>query len=539
MTLPNGSSMTSISALVRDSDALLDPATVKPAVPSDANALASFHSVGGRLLRAAVRHGRREAAAAAAEVFREAIETVPGDPSLHNGLGASLLALARFESRADALRALDGAAQAFQIALQRADDQAAPRAVRLRYAINLANVQWLQGERTRDEALIKRAADSLRSVAVGLSPSSPYWAHVQDNLGNAFAALGSTTEAIVAFDAALGGRQTASDRARSLSNLGTAHAERRRYDRACRCYREALPLLSRDQSPLLWGAIQHNLATALLQAALSSKQPEREVGKLRASVAAFRSALEIRQRERTPFDWAITAVNMAGALLSLGTHLVASTLASRRQPGLGHVREAIGLFREALDQLADADRKKTASNLLVALQVLARLSPDDATQEEIRQHHGDLLSFATRQGLSTIANEIRRITPVSTRAPPTLPAGLQWPAESYAQAHKERGENIVQFLSRVWLPLIQAGAVDLRTLRARDPSAAKAVDNYQQRRDPATGLRCRLPAELDIPTKREVNDRLAAGIAQVGDRPARLDWALRSRARRQRAKEKV
>ena len=196
-------------------------------------------------------------------------------------------------------------------------------------------------------------------------------------------------------------------------------------------------------------------------------------------------------------------------------------------------------IREALDQLADADLEKTASNLLVALQVLARLSPDDATQEEIRQHHGDLLSFATRQGLSTIANEIRRITPVSTQAPPTLPAGLQWPAESYAQAHKERGENIVQFLSRVWLPLIQAGAVDLRTLRARDPSAAKAVDNYQQRRDPATGLRCRLPAELDIPTKREVNDRLAAGIAQAGDRPARLDWALRSRARRQRAKEKV
>jgi hypothetical protein len=80
--------------------------------------------------------------------------------------------------------------------------------------------------------------------------------------------------------------------------------------------------------------------------------------------------------------------------------------------------------------------------------------------------------------------------------------------------------------------------VDLRTLRTRDPSAAKAVDNYQQRRDPATGLRCKLPAELDIPTKREVNDRLAAGIAHAGDRPARLDWALRSRARRQ-SKEKV
>ena len=531
--------MTSMSALARDGGALLDPTTARHAAPSDANALASFHSVGGRLLRAAVCHGRREAAAAAAEVFRDAIEAAPGDPSLHNGLGASLLALARFEPHTVALRVLDDAAQAFHIALQRAEDQAAPRAVRLRYAINLASVQWMQGERTRNEMLIKRAADSLRSVAVGLSPSSPYWAHVQDNLGNALAALGSTAEAIVAYDAALGGRQTASDRARSLNNLGTAHADRRRYDRACMCYREALPLVSRDQSPLTWGMIQNNLATALLQAALSGKRPEREVGKLQASVAAFRSALEVRRRERTPFDWSITAVNMAGALVRLGTHLGTSPNVSRREPGLGHVREAIGLYRDALDQLASAELEKTANNLLVALRVLARLSPDDATRQEILQRHGELLSFATRHSLGAIADEIRHITPASTEAPPSLPAGLQWPTEYYAQAHKDRGENIVQFLTRVWLPLIGAGAVDLRTLRARDPSAAKAVDNYRQRRDPATGMRCKLPAELDIPTKREVNDRLAAGIAHAGDRPARLDWALRSRARRWRLKEKV
>jgi tetratricopeptide (TPR) repeat protein len=386
--------------------------------------------------------------------------------------------------------------------------------------------------------LIKRAADSLRSVAAGLSPSSPYWAHVQDNLGNARAALGSTAEAIVAFDAALGGRQAGLDRARSLNNLGTAHADQRQYDRACKCYREALALLSREQSLLAWGMIQNNLATALLRAALSSKQPEREGGKLQASVAAFRAALEIRQRERTPFDWAITAVNMAGALVSLGTHLGTSAKGAQRLLGLGHVREGIGLYREALDQLADADLERTANNLLVGLQVLGRLSPDDATQKEIRQRHSELLAFATRRGLNAIADEIRRISPASTEAPPSLPAGLQWPNESYAQAHKDRGENIVQFLTRVWLPLIQAGVVDLRTLRERDPSAAKAVDNFQQRQDPVTGLRRRLPPELDIPTKREVNDRLAASIAQPGDRPARLDWALRSRARRERMKEK-
>ena len=436
--------MTSMSALVRDSDALLDPAIAKPAPPSDANALASFHSVGGRLLRAAVTswpsRGRRGGGRGVPRSHRGSPRrSVPAQWSRCSHSSP----WREFESHAAALRVLDDAAQAFQIALQRAEEQAAPRAVRLRYAINQATVQWMQGERTRDKVLIKRAADSLHAVAVGLSPSSPYWAHVQDNLGNALAALGSTAEAIVAFNAALGGRLTASDRARSLNNLGTAHADRRRYDRACRCYREALPLLSRDQSPLRLGDDSRTTSPLpCCRQPCPANRPSAQVGKLQASVAAFRSALEIRQRDRTPFDWAITAVNMAGALLSLGTHLGTSAKNSQRQPGLGHVHEAIGLYRQALDQLAEADLEKTANNLLVALQVLARLSPDDATQEEIRQRHGELLSFATRHGLSAIANEIRRITPPSTAASRLLPAELQWPARVLrAGPQGARGEH--------------------------------------------------------------------------------------------------
>ena len=36
------------------------------------------------------------------------------------------------------------------------------------------------------------------------------------------------------------------------------------------------------------------------------------------------------------------------------------------------------------------------------------------------------------------------------------PDGLDWPTETYAHAHRTRGEDIVAFLSRVWLPLIEA-----------------------------------------------------------------------------------
>ena len=80
-------------------------------------------------------------------------------------------------------------------------------------------------------------------------------------------------------------------------------------------------------------------------------------------------------------------------------------------------------------------------------------------------------------------------------------AGAELAHETYAQAHRERQETIVPFLRRVWLPLIETGVLNLRTPRARDPSAAKRIDNIQQRIDPTTRQR------------------------------RRPDWALRGRAR--------
>jgi tetratricopeptide (TPR) repeat protein len=515
----------------RDTDALLDPATNKRSEPNNP---VPFHLVGERLLRVATVSGRPEAAAAAAEVFREGIKAVPADPSLHNSSGAAILAMARFASHADALNLLAEATKEFQAALGKAEGQRAPRAARLRYAVNLATVLWLRGERSGDQALVEEAVEKLRSLVTELSESSPYWVHVQDNLGNALAALRHYTEAIDAFEAALRGHQTDLERARSLNNIGTAHAGRHRYGEACKYYRGSLLLLSAEQTPLAWGLAQHNLATAMLQSALASRHREGKIPKLQASAKAFRSALGVRQRNRTPVDWAVTTANMAGALLSLGAHLCTATSLSDRQSGLRQVREAIDLFHQSLPDLAGSDLEKTGRNLLVALQILGDLAGDSRIQQEIHARRVQLLLFARDHGLTAIVDEIGNIPVNPTQPRPRLPVGLDWPTETYAGAHKERGENVVQFLSRVWLPLIRAGVVDLRTLRLRDPSAAKAIDNFRQRRDPATGLRRTLPRELDIPTKRELNDRLAAAITEAGDRPARLDWALRSRARRQR-----
>jgi hypothetical protein len=193
--------------------------------------------------------------------------------------------------------------------------------------------------------------------------------------------------------------------------------------------------------------------------------------------------------------------------------------------------------------LTPADAAKTIGNAVVALQLLRKVSNGELTEAEIQQHQAALLPLATRHGLRDLVASIGEAPPGRRRGatPPrkaaaatglVLPAGLQWPTETYRHAHRVGGENIVEFLSRVWLPLIEVGAVDLRTLRAKDPSAAKAIDNFTRTADPATGERRRLPPHLHIPTKKELNDRLAASIADAGDRPVRLDWALRSRARR-------
>ena len=97
----------------------------------------------------------------------------------------------------------------------------------------------------------------------------------------------------------------------------------------------------------------------------------------------------------------------------------------------------------------------------------------------------------------------------AARPLPGLPPGLTWPTETYSASPEARkgGGGIVAYLERVWLPLIEAGvSVDLRTLRTKDPTAAKGVDNYTKL-GATTGERRKLPAHLDIPTIQTINDR--------------------------------
>lgn len=531
--------MPSVLTTVGYAEALLDQAPKPSASPTESNAVGAYHLVGGRLLRSATSAGVGQIrSAAAVEVFRRAVEDFPDDPSLHNALGASLLAAARFASEVHSRAQLIEAVNEFQAARSGAKRQSAPHVVHFRYSVNLATARWMLGERTQDVRAISKAVAALQSMASELPTASPYQAHVLNNLGNALMAQGRVTDALTAYSAALDGRPAAQERARILNNLGTAYAALGKPTLARKCHRQSLELQPRDQFPLGWGLAQHNLGTVYLTSALAGRQRTRAARQLTAAIEAFERALEVRVRQYTPQDWAATNVNLADALLALG---------AERSPRQGHgagielIRSAIGRYKDALPELTAADVDKTLQNLRIAWQVLERVLGVHEAHGEIHRDQRDVLTFALHSGRAEMTPAFAALaeeaewpqagTPGHDGLE-TLPPGLEWPTETYGHAHKVRKENVVQFLMRVWLPLVKVGVVDLRTLRARDPSAAKAIDNFRQGVDPATGLRRQLPRELDIPTKKQLNDRLAERLSRPGDRPARLDWALRARKRR-------
>jgi tetratricopeptide (TPR) repeat protein len=529
--------MAGLSSLARDTAALLDPdaeaedggdGLAAPHGRVRADEIAAYSRVGRQLVGVAARTGRYPVASAAVEVFRIAVVRAEGDPSLQNGLGAALLECARLQAGTAALASLAEAAGAFRNASSLAVRQRAPRAAAMRYEMNLAMVLWMQGEREQDTARIETAVGKLRAIAAAFADAPAHRSHLHDNLGNALMALGQTEPAIAAYRAALDGHQSATERGRSLNNLGTAFAALGRHAEAGRAYREALALQPRDAVPLAWARTQHNLGTTLLREAVASAQPAIVGKRVPQAIKAFGAARDLRHRLGSRLDWAVSTTNLASATVSLGVHLHTGDNGRDDPRAADRIRHAIGLYAEAAPELDAADLRQTIGNVAAAVRILRQVSRNAAITDETRDHLAALAPLAAGLGLPDLAAFQKDRIETPSPAPPAL----AWPTETYAQAHRTRGEDIVAFLSRVWLPLIEAGLVDMRVLRARDPSAAKGVDNFKQKIDPATGTRRDLPAHLHLPTKREVNDRLAASIAAPGDRPARLDWALRSRARR-------
>jgi hypothetical protein len=85
---------------------------------------------------------------------------------------------------------------------------------------------------------------------------------------------------------------------------------------------------------------------------------------------------------------------------------------------------------------------------------------------------------------------------------PDLPPGLRWPEAKF----NESGVDIVTFLEKHWLPLIEAGIDGLRWIRHKDQSAIEGIKNFE-RVNPKTGKRERLPQHLQLLRRRQLTDR--------------------------------
>jgi tetratricopeptide (TPR) repeat protein len=106
--------------------------------------------------------------------------------------------------------------------------------------------------------------------------------------------------------------------------------------RAIAAYRQALKVYTREKTPLEWATTQICLGIAL--GILGEHESGTE--SLEAAAAAFREALKEATREKIPHNWAMTQSNLGTALQRFG----------ERESGTERLEAAVAAYREALKE---------------------------------------------------------------------------------------------------------------------------------------------------------------------------------------------
>ena len=135
-------------------------------------------------------------------------------------------------------------------------------------------------------------------------------------------------------------------------------------------------------------------------------QQERGTVRLEQAVAACRAALEEFTYDRVPRDWAMTQMNLGGALLSLG----------ERAGGTARLQEAVAAYRLALEEWTcdrlPLDWATTQNNLGLALESLGAAGERDGA------------SGGGGRGLPRSAGETKARPGVIAGADPYISAGV-------------------------------------------------------------------------------------------------------------------
>jgi predicted O-linked N-acetylglucosamine transferase (SPINDLY family) len=285
--------------------------------------------------------------------YRQAARLRPDHAETYNGLGIVLAQLGRPAEAVDCFRRVlliqPGHAQAHN---------------------NLGNV-------LRDLGRFAEAEASCRQ-AIQLKPDYP---EAYSNLGNALKDQGRFDEAVASLREALRLRP---NYARAYNNLGAALAAQRKFDEAIRCYQEALRL-----QPDFFQA-HNNLGVV-----------HAELRQFDQAAACYQQAL----RHRPDFADAYNNLGIAFQdVWKLDEALACYQQALRYRPGFadahnqiamvhmaqGRVEEAVASYRRSLE--LKPDEARVHSNLLLCLNYLPDLSPDDLYAEHLRwdQRHGQV-----------------------------------------------------------------------------------------------------------------------------------------------------
>ena len=104
---------------------------------------------------------------------------------------------------------------------------------------------------------------------------------------------------------------------------------------AVAAYRAALEVRIRERTPLDWAITQTNLGKSLSALGYWTE----DVDVLKQAVATHRAVLEVRNREQVPLHWATTQTNVGNALLALG----------KGSGGLKYLEQAVAAYRAVLE----------------------------------------------------------------------------------------------------------------------------------------------------------------------------------------------
>ncbi len=124
--------------------------------------------------------------------------------------------------------------------------------------------------------------------------------------------------------------------ANALLTLGRKGENADYLQEAAAFYQSVLKTLRRQDNPLLWADVQHNLGEALTL--LGKAKPGRIL--LDQAVKAFNNALKVRTRQAAPFAWISTKSRLGSTLIAIGV----------REKDTASLKQALKLYEDSLEE---------------------------------------------------------------------------------------------------------------------------------------------------------------------------------------------